>query len=248
MKKYGLIGNPIGHSFSKAYFTEKFRKEGITDVVYENYPIKDISEFEGLFLNDPNLFGLNVTIPYKEQILNYLDALSEDARAIGAVNTVCLCRKKGKFARVGHNTDIPGFRKSLEENLEASPRNALVLGTGGSSKAVRYVLEQMGIAFDLVSSSGKLGALNYEDLDFSLVSASKLIINTTPLGMAPLSGQCPNIPYKALSEEHLLFDLIYNPAETVFMKKGKEQGARVVNGYDMLVYQAEASWAIWNRK
>ena len=247
MRKFGLIGYPLGHSFSKQYFTEKFRRERIEDVQYDNYPLEDINGFDALVLSDLELGGLNVTIPYKERVIPYLDVLSEDAREIGAVNTICLCTKTGRRTRVGHNTDVKGFRKSLEEQMDKRPEQALVLGTGGSSKAVVYALEQMGIGVKRVSSSGKEGCLSYGEVDESLVSRSKLIVNTTPLGMSPRTDACPDIPYNALSDEHLLFDLIYNPEETLFMKKGAERGARTVNGYDMLVYQAEAAWQIWNR-
>lgn len=248
MRKYGLIGYPLEHSFSEKYFADKFEKEGIQDACYDNYPIEDPSDFEQLHQNDPELMGLNVTIPYKESIIKYLDVLSEEAREIGAVNTICLCRRTGKLARVGHNTDIGGFRQSLQENLAKTPDKAIVLGTGGAAKAVEYVLEEMGIRFVRVSSSGKKGAMAYEEMDDDLVKLSHLIVNTTPLGMYPHVDACPEIPYKNITEKHLLFDLVYNPAETAFMKRGKEHGAAVVNGYDMLVYQAEGSWAIWNRK
>lgn len=248
MRKFGLIGYPLGHSFSKGYFTEKFKRENLTDVQYDNYPIEDPAEFEKLHKNDPELCGLNVTIPYKESIIPFLDVLSEEARIIGAVNTVCLCRKTGKLARVGHNTDVVGFRKSLEEHLKHMPEQALVLGTGGSSKAVKYVLDDMGINVISVSSSGKENAISYKELTKDVVDNAKLIVNTTPLGMHPNVDGCPDIPFDAVTGEHVLFDLVYNPKETLFMKRGKEKGATVVNGYDMLVYQAEGSWEIWNRK
>ncbi len=248
MRKYGLIGYPLGHSFSKKYFTEKLNNEKIADAVYDNYPIEDIAQFEPLYKGDPNLKGLNVTIPYKEQIIPYLDVLSEDARNIGAVNTVCLCTKTGKLVKVGHNTDVPGFRKSLLEQLSAKPQQAIVLGTGGSSKAVVYVLEGMGVEVIRVSSSGKEGAVGYGDLTEKLVRSAKLIVNTTPLGMHPAIEGFPDIPYDALTSDHLLFDLVYNPAVTKFMQIGRNRGASVVNGHDMLVYQAEESWQIWNRK
>jgi len=247
MRKYGLIGYPLEHSFSKDFFAKKFKREGIEDTSYENYPIASVEEFETLQKNDPDLYGLNVTIPYKESIIKMLDVLTEDVREIGAVNTVCLCRKTGKLARVGHNTDVVGFRKSLEENLVIVPDDALVLGTGGSSRAVEYVLNQMDINVTRVSSSGKEGAISYKDINIELIRKTKLIVNTTPLGMFPNVDQCPDIPYRFLTGDHLLFDLIYNPDETLFLKKGKEFGARTVNGYDMLIYQAEAAWEIWNR-
>jgi shikimate dehydrogenase len=248
MRKFGLIGFPLGHSFSKDYFAEKFKVEDIEEVEYDNYPIEDISEFESLLKKNPDLHGLNVTIPHKESVLKYLDVLSEAVREIGAVNTICLCRKTGKMARIGHNTDVIGFSRSLEENLKQTPEKALVLGTGGSSKAVVFVLNQLGIEVIKVSSSGKEGAISYEELDDTLTQSSKLIVNTTPLGMFPNVESYPKIPYQSLSEDHLMFDLVYNPKITMFMKMGQEYGARVVNGHDMLVYQAEGSWEIWNRK
>jgi len=248
MRKFGLIGYPLGHSFSRKYFTEKFSREKIDDAVYDNYPIEDVAQFEPLYKGDPELKGLNVTIPYKESIVPCLDVLSEDARNIGAVNTVCLCTKTGRLVKVGHNTDVPGFRKSLLENLSATPQQAIVLGTGGSSKAVVYVLEEMGIQVIRVSSSGKEGAIGYGDLTDKLVKNAKLIVNTTPLGMHPATDGFPDIPYNALTTDHLLFDLVYNPVVTKFMQMGRNRGASAVNGYNMLVYQAEESWEIWNRK
>lgn len=247
MRKFGLIGYPLGHSFSKKYFSEKFEKEGIEDVTYDNYPIQDISEFESLHKNDPELAGLNVTIPYKESIMQYMDVLSEDARMVGAVNTVCLCTKTGRFVKVGHNTDVSGFRQSVNENLEDIPQQAIILGTGGAAKAVEYVLETMDIKVIKVSGSGKEGAISYADLSDKIVKNSKLIVNTTPLGMHPDVDSYPDIPYDALTPEHLLFDLVYNPVVTRFMQLGKERAASAVNGYQMLVYQAEGSWEIWNR-
>ena len=248
MRKYGLIGYPLGHSFSKKYFAEKFSREKINDAVYDNYPIENIAQFEPLYKGDPDLKGLNVTIPYKEQIIPYLDVLSEDARNIGAVNTVCLCTKTGRLVKVGHNTDVPGFRKSLLEQLSATPQQAIVLGTGGSSKAVVYVLEGMGVEVIRVSSSGQEGAIGYNDLTRDIVGNAKLIVNTTPLGMHPATEGFPDIPYDALTTDHLLFDLVYNPAVTRFMQMGRDHGASAVNGHDMLVYQAEKAWEIWNRK
>jgi len=247
MRKYGLIGFPLGHSFSKKYFAEKFEKEGIDDAVYDNYPLEDINGFEPLYKGDPELMGLNVTIPHKESVIPFLDVLSEDARNIGAVNTICLCTKTGRLVKVGHNTDTSGFRKSLEEHLTDVPKEALVLGTGGSSKAVVYVLEDMGIKVTRVSSSGKEGAIAYSDLTDKMVQQAKLIVNTTPLGMHPNTDACPDIPYDALTTDHLLFDLVYNPVVTRFMQEGRNRGASAVNGYQMLVYQAEEAWQIWNR-
>lgn len=245
---YGLIGYPLSHSFSEKYFAEKFNREGITDAEYRNFPLEDISGFEALRLSNPDLYGLNVTIPHKESVIKYLDVLSEGAREIGAVNTICLCRKTGHLVKVGHNTDEIGFRKSLEANIDSPPKRAIVLGTGGSSKAVVYVLEQMNAEVIRVSSSGKEGTVGYDNLDRDLVSSASLIVNTTPLGMYPQIETYPPIPYDYISEGHLLFDLVYNPEVTEFLQRGKERGARTINGHQMLVEQAEAAWEIWNRK
>ena len=247
MRKYGLIGYPLGHSFSKKYFSEKFQKEKIDDAVYDNYPLENVEDFVALYKGDPELEGLNVTIPHKETVIPYLDVLSEDARNIGAVNTICLCTKTGRMVIVGHNTDTVGFRRSLEDQMEDPPERAIVLGTGGASKAVVYVLEQMDVQVIRVSSSGKEGAISYDDLTEKLVKSAKLIVNTTPLGMYPDIDSCPRIPFDALTTDHLLFDLVYNPVVTKFMQEGRNRGASAVNGYDMLVYQAEEAWEIWTR-
>ena len=244
---FGLIGFPLGHSFSVPYFSEKFSREGI-QASYRNFPLKNIDEFKELLISEPGLAGLNVTVPYKEQILPYLDALSETARSIKAVNTICFCRKEGRHALVGHNTDVIGFERSLKEHLKDHHQAALVLGTGGSSKAVAYVMERLGMEYSLVSRSRGEDRISYDDLDERTLANHTVIINTTPLGMHPDLDTLPDIPYEVLSADHLLFDLVYNPEKTAFLLKGEERGARIVNGYDMLVYQADASWEIWNRK
>ena len=246
-KLYGLIGYPLGHSFSVPFFEKKFKAEGI-DAEYRNFPLEEINEFETLLKVEPDLSGLNVTVPYKQLIIPYLDALSKTARAIQAVNTVLFCRRDGRLALIGHNTDVGGFRKSLEEHLKKQHRSALVLGSGGSSKAVIHVLETLEIEFKLISRSRGEDRLSYEQVDADLVAQTPLLINTTPLGMFPDVESSPAIPYEAIHKDHLLFDLVYNPERTQFLKKGEERGAAVVNGYDMLVYQAEASWEIWNKE
>lgn len=210
--------------------------------------MEDISDFELLIKKELGLAGLNVTVPYKQKIIPYLDALAETARTIQAVNTICFCRKKGVKALVGHNTDVIGFERSLKEHLHSHHSSALVLGTGGSSKAVVYVLEKLGIEFQLVSRNQGEGRLTYAQLDNRLVEKSPIIINTTPLGMFPEINSYPEIPFDSISPRHLLFDLVYNPEKTRFLSLGDEKGASTVNGYDMLVYQAEASWEIWNKK
>jgi shikimate dehydrogenase len=239
--RYGLIGYPLTHSFSPAYFGDKFAR-GKTDAIYEKYELTDIAGFPSLLASHPDLKGLNVTIPYKSAVIPFLDELSDAARQIGAVN--CIQIRDGKLK--GHNTDVIGFGKSLAPLLGPYHRLALVLGTGGSSHAVQYVLQDLDIPFTLVSRSAHTGQFTYDDLNEAIISEHLLIINTTPLGMYPNIISCPPIPYAAVTEQHLLYDLIYNPEETAFLKKGREQGAMVKNGLEMLHLQAEASWEIWN--
>jgi shikimate dehydrogenase len=246
MKKFGLIGFPLGHSFSVPYFQKKFEENGI-DAVYENFPMEDIAGFDSLIERESELEGLNVTVPYKEQVIPFLDVLSKTARQIQAVNTIRVCRRDGRLALIGHNTDVIGFKRSLMEHLKDHHSSALVLGTGGSSKAVLFVLEELGIKYIQVSRTKGEGLSTYGDLTSDLIKATPLIINTTPLGMHPQTDTYPDIPYSSITSNHLLFDLVYNPAETRFLALGREQGAAVVNGYDMLVYQAEGSWDRWNR-
>ena len=242
MQLYGLIGYPLGHSFSQRYFTDKFAAAGIADCAYRNFPIETIEGVETV-LQTPGLRGFNVTIPYKQAIVPYLSGLSDEARAIGAVN----CVKMTPEGLTGDNTDAYGFRRSLLNLLgNVRPEKALVLGTGGASKAVKYVLEQLGIAFDAVSRDGKNGAYTYGDLSEEIVRAHRLIVNATPLGTFPNAEGCPVLPYEALGAGHFLFDLVYNPAVTEFLKRGAAQGAATRNGYDMLVGQAEKAWEIWN--
>lgn len=248
MERYGLIGYPLEHSFSKSYFEEKFLRENRTGMSYENYPIPTIEEFHSLCQSVKNLKGLNVTIPYKEQVINYLDALSDDARAVGAVNTICFCRRSGRLALVGHNTDTTGFEKSLLENLAKLPPKALVLGTGGASKAVIHILKKHDIEVQKVSRNKGPDTITYSELTRDMITSSRLVVNTTPLGMYPHTREAPGIPYDALTPEHYLFDLIYNPPETRFLKEGRTRGASTINGEKMLIYQAEASWLIWNRQ
>lgn len=242
MQLYGLIGYPLTHSFSKKYFTQKFEKEGRKDCVYENYPIADISGFRQI-LSLPDLKGLNVTIPYKEQIISFLDYPSVVVKKIRACN--CIKIKDGKL--YGYNTDIFGFENGLKKKWNPFIHHpALILGTGGSEKAVKYVLEQLGVSYKNVSRKPSAGSYSYEQLTRDIISKYKLIINTTPLGMYPNVVEAPPIPYEYLTEKHFLFDLIYNPEKTLFLKKGEEQGATIQNGYTMLVIQAEENWKIWN--
>lgn len=243
---FGLIGYPLSHSFSKKYFTQKFEKEGIKDAFYELFPLKTIEDLPALIESYPNLRGLNVTIPYKEQVLPYLDALDEGAKAIGAVNAILI--KNSKLT--GYNTDAYGFEISLKQFLaenNARPEQALILGTGGAAKAVMFVLDQLGIAWSSVSRDAQKGNLTYEKLKEISLDPYLLIINTSPVGMAPSIEIYPDIPYHCLSNRHLLFDLVYNPLETVFLQKGKQMGAATMNGLAMLYGQAERAWDIWNQ-
>jgi shikimate dehydrogenase len=242
MRLFGLIGYPLFHSFSKEFFSEKFEREGLNDCRYESFSIPAISELEAIVKDNPGLCGLNVTIPYKEQVLSFLDEKSELVKKINACN--CIKIDKGKLK--GHNTDAPAFERSLKEKLQPHHTKALILGTGGAAKAVEFSLEQSGIAYKYVSRKPSAKNYSYEQLTDSLIGEYTLIINTTPLGMHPNVVEAPPIPYHALNSTHYLFDLVYNPAKTLFLQKGEEQGAAIKNGYEMLVLQAEESWRIWN--
>ena len=239
-RKYGLIGYPLSHSFSPSYFAKKFKEEGIEEVTYEAFPIEDIKKVERLF--ESGISGLNVTIPYKEQVIPFLDDLDPTAKQIGAVNTIK--NENGRW--IGYNTDVYGFQKSLSKILiEKSPKSALILGTGGSSKAVVFALTNMGIDYSFVSRNKAY--LQYNELSKRILDHHLLIINTTPLGMSPNINICPNIPYKYISSEHFCFDLVYNPEKTLFLNKAEACGATIKNGYEMLILQAEKSWQIWNQ-
>jgi len=246
MDQYGLIGNPLKHSFSQGFFNDKFKAENI-DAEYVNFEIPTIEEVKSIIKNNPQLKGLNVTIPYKEQVIPYLDQLSENAKLIGAVNVVKIERtKKGKTKLTGYNSDIIGFKNSIEPLLQPHHTRALILGTGGSAKAIYYGLEQLGISGTYVSRQKTSSiVLTYSELNEVIMKAYTVIVNCTPVGMWPDVDNCPNIPYHLLTKEHLLYDLLYNPNETLFMKKGKEQGAKVKNGLEMLLLQAFASWDFW---
>ena len=247
MKKYGLLGYPLGHSFSKNYFNQKFEAEKI-DAEYLNFEIPDIKEIKSVIKENPELNGLNVTIPYKQQVIPYLDDLDNDARLIGAVNVIKF--SKGLFGKVklkGYNSDIIGFKQSIEPLLKDHHRKALLLGTGGASKAVFHGLKQLGIAATFVSRQSKEYCITYEEITEKIMEQYHVIVNTTPLGMYPNVNACPNIPYELLTSDHLLYDLLYNPDETLFMQKGKERGAVVKNGLEMLLLQAFAAWEIWQK-
>ena len=247
MRLFGLIGYPLSHSFSAKYFAKKFESESITDTDYRLFPLENIAEVTSLIELQPDLQGFNITIPYKIAILSYLDELSEAAKSVGAVNCVKIERDASGVRLTGHNTDVYGFRESLVPFLKPFHTKALVLGTGGASKAVCFTLQELGIRYTMVSRSGNgESVLNYSQLNEQIISDNLLIINTTPVGTFPDTEKCPDIPYKFLSSNHLLFDLIYNPAETKFLRLGREAGATILNGAHMLELQAEKSWEIWN--
>ena len=247
MNLFGLIGYPLSHSFSASYFAEKFKKEGITDAEFRLFELNNIQEIKHLLINEPFLKGLSVTIPYKEKIIPYLDKLDEVAQKVGAVNSIKISKINNKIYLKGYNTDVIGFEKTLTPLLEIHHKKALVLGTGGASKAVVYVLEKLKIPYRIVSRNKSQFYLNYQELTRELIDSHQLIINTTPLGMYPNINNYPSIPYSFLNSSHLLYDLIYNPEETLFLQKGKLQNAKIKSGFDMLIEQAEASWKIWNK-
>lgn len=244
-KSFGLLGRNISYSFSKGYFTEKFSNDpSLIGCTYENFDIPEIHHFSEIIKNRQDIKGMNVTIPYKEVVIPYLHKLSKKAAEIGAVNTI-KNTKKGKLK--GYNTDYYGFMKSLEPLLKPHHKKALILGTGGASKGVIYALKELGISHSLVSRQSKEGILCYENIDAETFETHQIIINSTPIGTSPNTDAFPDIPYENFSRQHIAYDLIYNPAETQFLKKAKEQGAIIKNGQDMLIFQAEKAWKIWNK-
>ena len=246
MKKYGLIGYPLTHSFSKRFFTEKFATEKI-DAAYDNYEIDSVEKFPEIIKNNPEVIGLNVTIPYKEQVIRFLDDLNDSAREIGAVNTVKITRSSVGVHLKGFNTDTFGFENSLKPLLKEYHKKALILGTGGASKALKYVLKKLRVEFISASIDElKENEIRYEAIDAKMMAERLLIINATPLGTYPKTETFPAIPYEFITPEHLLFDLVYNPEVTQFMAKGMAKGATVKNGYEMLLGQALKSYEIWN--
>ncbi|PWH81542.1 shikimate dehydrogenase [Algibacter marinivivus] len=246
MNKLGLLGKNISYSFSRAYFKEKFETENINHTTYDNFDIENIELFPSIIKNTKGLKGLNVTIPYKEQVIPYLDKINKKAKAIGAVNTIKIT-KKGNL--VGYNTDCYGFKKTLKPFIKPHHKKALILGTGGASKAIAYTLKEMGITYQYVSRTLSEGiGFSYNTLTETDVANHQIIINCTPLGTFPDIEECPNIPYVGISKKHILFDLIYNPEETKFLKHGKENQATIINGLGMLEFQAEKAWSIWNIK
>lgn len=245
MDTYGLIGYPLGHSFSKDYFNEKFRNEGI-DAEYLNFEIPAIENLAEVIDSHPNLKGLNVTLPYKEKVISYLDYISPEARAIGAVNVVRVSHKGKTVNLRGYNSDVTGFTKSIEPLIDSHHKRALILGTGGASKAIDYGLRSLGLETVFVSRFKRPGTIQYEEITPDVIHEYNVIVNCTPVGMYPKVEECPKLPYEAMDSHTLLYDLIYNPDETLFMKRGLAQGATVKNGLEMLLLQAFASWQIWN--
>lgn len=243
-KKFGLIGKEISYSFSKKYFTEKFAQDLYEDCSYENFDIPSIEDFPSILKNNSNLKGLNVTIPYKESIIPYLDTVSDKAFQIGAVNVIRFT-KKGNLK--GYNSDWFGFKKSLEPLLQVHHKKALILGTGGAAKAVAFALDQLGITYSFVSREANPNTIDYSLINATTFDNHQIIINCTPVGTSPNTKEFPPIPYNYFSKQHIAFDLIYNPEESQFLKKAKKQGAVTKNGYEMLVFQAEKAWKIWNK-
>lgn len=244
MHKLGLIGKNISYSFSKAYFKNKFDKEQITNVSYENFDIENIALFPSIMQNTENIKGFSVTIPYKEAIIPFLDTLDETAKKIGAVNTIKVSKTN---QLIGYNTDCHGFKNSLKPHLKPHHKKALILGTGGASKAVAFSLKELNINYDFVSRTSKNGVgFTYDSLTDEIIKQHQIIINCTPIGTFPNVEACPNIPFGAINSKHILFDLIYNPEETTFLKFGKDHGATILNGLKMLELQAEKAWSIWD--
>ena len=241
MRHFGLIGYPLSHSFSQGYFKDKFQKEGITDVQYLNYPIPYIDAFKALW-DDSNLQGLNITIPYKKEVISFLQHPSSVVKSIQA----CNCIRKYNNQLYGYNTDVIGFQKSLTPYLKSHHTHSLILGTGGAAAAVEWVMQNLNINYQFVSRSNGVNTITYDQLTKEIIASHTLIINTSPLGMYPNVDDAPLIPYEAITAQHHLFDLIYNPGETMFLAKGKQQGASIQNGLEMLHIQAAESWKIWN--
>lgn len=248
MKTFGLIGYRLGHSFSRNFFTEKFSNEKLSDHEYVNFELDTIDEFPTIFDRGTNICGLNCTIPYKQQIMRFLDEIDLEAAQIGAVNTVKIIDQNGKRILKGFNTDLYGFEHSLRPMLEEKHKKALILGTGGASKAIRFLFDRMGIDYLSATTKDELQdkEIRYDQLTQNLMNEYLIVINATPLGTFPKVDACPDIPYQYVSPNHVLYDLVYNPAETLFLKKGKEKSAQTKNGLEMLHLQALKSWEIWN--
>ena len=248
MGKYGLIGYPLGHSFSISYFNQMFQDEGI-DAVYENFEIPTIDALPEVLDSNPNLRGLNVTIPYKEKVLPFLDSVSPEARAIGAVNVIRVTHEGNNVKLKGYNSDVIGFTKSIESMLDKKwHKKALILGTGGASKAIDYGLRNLGLETVFVSRYERPGTIQYSTITPEVIHEYNVVVNCTPMGMYPKTEVCPLLPYEAMDQHTILYDLIYNPDETKFMKLGKKYGAQTKNGLEMLLLQAFASWEFWHEK
>lgn len=249
MLTYGLVGFPLKHSFSSKFFNEKFTREGI-EAEYLNFEIEDVLQIREVILFNQYLRGLNVTIPYKEKVIPFLNEISPEAEKIGAVNVIKVERRPNDmyfYRLIGYNTDYIGFKKSIEPLIRTEiHQKALILGTGGASKAVAQALEDLNIEWKYVSRTGGNNKFTYDEIDAGILNEYKIIVNCSPVGTFPKTDECPNIPYQLLTSEHLLYDLVYNPAETLFLKKGKAQGATTKNGAEMLELQALAAWEIWN--
>lgn len=243
-KVFGLVGHNISHSFSRKYFTDRFEKDGLSHYSYRNFDLPDIEQFRGIIENNPNLSGLNVTIPYKESIIPYLNKLSAKAFKIGAVNTIRVT-KTGKLK--GYNTDCYGFKKSLQPLLQPHHKKALILGTGGASKAVAYALEELDLLYTFVSREASGNTIDYNRINATTFDNFQIVINCTPLGTSPNVTECPPLPYEYFTPKHLAYDLIYNPEQTLFLKQAASHGAVIKNGLEMLQLQAEKSWKIWNK-
>ena len=248
MEKYGLIGYPLGHSFSISYFNQKFQDESI-DAVYENFEIPTIDALPEILDSNPNLCGLNVTIPYKEKVIPFLDSVSPEARAIGAVNVIRVTHEGNDIKLKGYNSDVIGFTQSIEPMLDKKwHKKALILGTGGASKAIDYGLRNLGLETVFVSRYERPGTIQYKTITPDVIQEYNVIVNCTPIGMYPKTDECPLLPYEAMDQHTILYDLIYNPDETLFMKLGAQYGAQVKNGLEMLLLQAFASWEFWHDK
>ena len=247
MDKYGLIGYPLGHSFSISYFNQKFEDEGI-DAQYVNFEIPNIDSLPEVLASNPNLVGFNITIPYKEKVIPFLDHVSPEARAIGAVNVVRVMHAGKKTLLKGYNSDVIGFTQSIEPMLERYHKKALVLGTGGASKAISFGLRHLGLETISVSRYERPGTIQYDKITPEIIKEYNVVVNCTPLGMYPKTDECPDLPYEAMDNHTILYDLIYNPDETLFMKRGAEYGAQTKNGLEMLLLQAFASWEFWHGK
>lgn len=245
MKKYGLIGYPLGHSFSKGFFNEKFQNENI-DAEYINFELSNIDDLLEVLASNPDLQGFNVTIPYKQKIMSFLDSIAPEARNIGAVNVVKVEHRNNTYHLKGYNSDAIAFTKSIEPMLDSDHKGALILGTGGAAKAIKYSLKALGLTTLLVSRYERPGTIQYQRITPEIIKNYNVIVNCTPCGMYPHFDECPQLPYDAMDRRTILYDLIYNPDETMFMRNGKKYGATVKNGLEMLLLQAYVSWDIWN--